>query len=203
MREVRVESLDGLETARGEARVLANAGDLVLVFPRVLWENLGKMALLEGPSEPDEGEIEELEELRRALKEFAHDNSFETVLVDEPCGAESSGLRFDLVLRPSGPFAATTGYAFMPVVRTEDIARYGVNLDEDGSVEGAYLVGAVAEEAALSATVGDEGLKALSIRGRRCSSSRFELAPELWRVLSGTMGWRNVEPAMSAMKRNQ
>ncbi|MDP9425989.1 MAG: hypothetical protein M3P37_08125, partial [Actinomycetota bacterium] len=61
-------------------------------------------------------------------------------------------------------------------------------------VEGAYLVGAVAEEGAFAGTAGDEGVKVLSVRGRACSSSRFELAPELWRVLSEGLGWRNVYP---------
>ena len=45
--------------------------------------------------------------------------------------------------------------------------------------------------AALDA--GDDNIKALSIRGRRCTSSRFEMAPELWQVLSERMGWPNVE----------
>ncbi len=198
-REVRITSLDRFEAADGGVRVLANSGDLALVFPREVWETLGERALLEeAPSEPDAGELAELEEIRRGLEEHARSNRFETVLVDEPCGGENSGVHFDLVLRPADPFAATTGYAFLPVVRTEHVARYGANLDEAtaGAVEGAYLVGAVAEEAALAA--GGEELKALSVRGRRCSSSRFELAPELWRVLSGDLGWKNVEPVVSA-----
>jgi hypothetical protein len=65
-------------------------------------------------------------------------------------------------------------------------------LDEDAFVEQAYIVGVLAEVEAFAA--GDERLKALSIRGRRCSSSRFELAPELWQVLCEKLGWRNVEP---------
>ena len=63
--------------------------------------------------------------------------------------------------------------------------------EEDDFVEQAYLVGAVADRQALAA--GDARLKALSIRARRCSSSRFELAPELWQVLSEDLGWKNVE----------
>jgi hypothetical protein len=55
----------------------------------------------------------------------------------------------------------------------------------------------VAEDRALAA--GDDRLKALSIRGRRCSSSRFELAPELWQVLSEDLGWNDVEPVAPAM----
>jgi hypothetical protein len=31
------------------------------------------------------------------------------------------------------------------------------------------------------------------VRGRRCSTSRFEMAPELWQVLSEELGWENVE----------
>ena len=89
-------------------------------------------------------------------------------------------------------FAATTGYAFLPVVRAEHVARMGVSLDEDTFVEQAYLVGAVAEEGALAGTLGDDSLKTLSVRGRVCSSSRFELVPELWRVLSERLGWRDV-----------
>ncbi len=96
------------------------------------------------------------------------------------------------MLRPAGMFAATTGYVFLPVVRPEHVTLFGAQLDEDDFVEQAYLVGAVVDRRALAA--GDESLKALSIRGRACSSSRFELAPELWQVLSEKLGWNNVEP---------
>ncbi|HKZ27698.1 MAG TPA: hypothetical protein VJ086_07385 [Rubrobacteraceae bacterium] len=34
------------------------------------------------------------------------------------------------------------------------------------------------------------------MRGRRCSSSRFELAPELWQVLA-ERGWDDIEPVAS------
>ena len=114
------------------------------------------------------------------------------MLEEVPYGGEDSDQQFDLVLRPKGMFAMTTGYLFSPVVSSKRVASFVTQLDEDDFVEQAYLVGAVAEEAALFA--GDEGLKVLSIRGRRCSSSRFELAPELWQVLSEKLGWRDVEP---------
>ncbi len=48
-----------------------------------------------------------------------------------------------------------------------------------------------AGEAALEA--GDDNLRVLSVRGHLCSTSRFEMPPELWQVLSGRLGWRNVE----------
>jgi hypothetical protein len=105
-------------------------------------------------------------------------------------------LRFDLVLRPAGMFAVTTGYVFVPAVLPEHVARFGVAMEEESFVEQAYLVGAVAADEALAA--GDDSLKVLSVRGHRCSSSRFELAPELWRTLSESLGWRNVEPVAPA-----
>jgi hypothetical protein len=188
-REVRVTSFDGFEATDGGVRVLANSGELALVFPREMWEALAQAPL---PSEPDAAELEELAALRRGLEEYAAEHGFATVLADVPCGGEDSGQTFDLVLRPTGMFAATTGYAFLPVVRGEHVARLGVSLDEDTFVEQAYLVGAVAEEEALAGTLGDDSLKTLAIRGRMCSSSRFELVPELWRVLSERLGWRDV-----------
>jgi hypothetical protein len=71
------------------------------------------------------------------------------------------------------------------------MARIGVCLEEDGSVEQAYVIGAVANEGVLAAD--DDNLKCLSIRGRRCSTSRFEMVPELWQVLSRRLGWDDVE----------
>ena len=188
-REVIVTSLDGFEATDGGVRVLANSGELALVFPREIWEALAQAP---PPLEPDAAELEELAALRRGLEEYAAEHGFATVLADVPCGGEDSGQTFDLVLRPTGMFAATTGYAFLPVVRAEHVARLGVSLDEDTFVEQAYLVGAVAEEEALAGTLGDDSLKTLSVRGRMCSSSRFELVPELWRVLSERLGWRDV-----------
>jgi hypothetical protein len=189
MREVRVMSLQRLEATGGEVRILANSGDLTLVFPREVWER----ALTEtiSPQEPTPEVLEELLSLKRQLKEHARENSFATVLEEVPCGGGGSGQKLDLVLRPTGMLAVTTGYLFLPVVRAEHMTRLRMALEEDGFVEGAYLVGAVAEEEALAA--GDEGLKALSLRGRRCSSSHFELAPELWQVLA-ERGWDDIEP---------
>ena len=190
MQEVRVTSLDGVEATDGGVRILANSGDLVLVFSREVWKALAEAS---PQPEPDAGELAELDALRRGLEEHAAEHKFATVLADVPCGGENSGQMLDLVLRPAGMFAVTTGYRFLPVVRAEHVARLGVSLDEDTFVEQAYLVGAVAEEAALAGTLGDESLKTLSVRGRRCSSSHFELAPELWRVLSEKRGWRDVK----------
>ena len=190
MRGVRVTSLQRLEATGGEVRILANSGDLARVFPREVWES----ALTEtvSPQEPTPEELEELLALKQRLKDHhARENSFATVLEEVPCGNEGSGQQFDLVQRPAGMLAVTIGYLFLPVVRAEHMAWLRTALEEDSFVEGAYLVGAVAEEEALAA--GGEGLKALSVRGRRCSSSRFELAPELWQVLTEE-GWDNVEP---------
>jgi hypothetical protein len=149
------------------------------------------------PSEPTSRELEELLTLKRLLKEHAEENSFATVLEDVPCGGKNSGQQFDLVLRPAEIFAATTGYLFLPIVLPEQMTLLRASLEDDVFVEQAYIVGAVAEVQAFAA--GDERLKALSIRGRRCSSSRFELAPELWKVLSEKLGWRNVEPVAPPM----
>ncbi len=195
MREVRVTSFDKVEATDGEVRILANSGDFVLVFPDALWE--GAISAASSSSEPEQRELEELAILRRRLKEHAGENSFATILEDVPYGGLGSDQLLDLVLRPAGMFAVTTGYVFLPVVSPEHMALFGVQLDEDDFVEQAYLVGAVTEERALAA--GDDRLKALSIRGRRCSSSRFELAPELWQVLSEDLGWRDVEPVAPAM----
>jgi len=74
-----------------------------------------------------------------------------------------TGLAYDLVLRPAEIFAMTTGYYFAPVV------------DEDALLSG------------------DESLQVLCVRRRSCSTSRFEMPPELWRVLSGRLGWWDVQ----------
>ena len=189
MREVRVTSLERFEATDGEVRILANSGNLALVFPREVWERALSETI--SPQEPTPEEIEELLALKQRLKEHARENSFATALEEVPCGDSDSDYQLDLVLRPAGMLAVTTGYLFLPVVRAEHMARLRTALEEDGIVEGAYLVGAVAEEGALAA--GDEGLKALSVRGRRCSSSRFELAPELWQVLA-ERGWDDLKP---------
>jgi hypothetical protein len=201
MREVKVTSLEKLEATDGGVRILANSGDLALVFPHELWKDM--LAGVSTSPEPATGELEELWSLRRHLEEHARQNSFATVLRDVPCGGEDSEWRFDLVLRPAAPFAVTTGYAFLPVVLPEHVASLGARLEEDGFVEQAYLVGAVADQRALAA--GDEGSKALSIRGKMCSVSRFECEPELWQVLA-ERGWNNVEtvaPGVGANHRKE
>ncbi len=195
MHEVKVMSLDRIEVSNSEIRILARDtfGDLALVFPQTLWESVLREA--SSPSEPTPEELGELWELRQRLEEHARKNSFATVLEDVPLSGPSgkgSGQQFDLVLRPGGLLAVTTGYVFLPVVSPEHVARLGVALEEDDFVEQAYLVGAVADRRAFAAA--DEALKVLSVRGRRCSASRFELAPELWQVLSEELGWNNVEP---------
>jgi hypothetical protein len=195
MREVRVMSLDKLEVTNGEVRILANSGDLALVFPQALWENM--LTEASSPSEPTPEELEELEALKQRLEKHAQENSFATILEGVPCGSEDSDQKFDLVLRPAGMFAVTTGYLFLPAVSPEHMTRLRASLEEDNFVEQAYLVGAVVDQRALAA--GDESLKALSIRGRRCTSSRFELAPELWQVLYEMLGWDNVEPVAPPM----
>ena len=190
MPEMRLKSLEKVEVTDSEVRILANSGDLALVFPRALWESA--LTEVSFSSEPTSRELEELMTLKQLLKEHAEENSFATVLEDVPCGGKNSGQQFDLVLRPAEIFAATTGYLFLPVVLPEQMALLRASLEEDVFVEQAYIVGALAESQAFA--TGDDRLKALSIRGRRCSSSRFELAPELWLVLSEKLGWRNVEP---------
>jgi len=193
MREVRVTSFERFEAMDGEVRIIANSGDLALIFPRELWESLpAEVSSTRSPSEPATEELEELVELRERLEAHARENSFATVLDGVPLGGEDPDWQFDLVLRPAGMFAATTGYVFMPVILPEHVAEFGARVEEDDFVEGAYLVGAVADVRALAA--GDESLKVLSIRGRSCSVSRFELAPELWQVLSEELGWNDVEP---------
>ena len=187
MQEVRVESLEKLETIGGQMRLSANAGSLRILFPQEVWEDLlsGAPAFVE----PMPDELEELDLLKQQLERFAREESFSSVLRGVECGG--SGLEYDLVLRPSGLFAMTTGYHFAPVVGPNLVARIGAGLEDDESVEQAYVVGAVAEDAALAS--GDESLKVLSVRGRSCSTSRFEMPPELWQVLSGRLGWRNVK----------
>ena len=193
MREVRVTSFERFEAMDGEVRIIANSGDLVLIFPRELWESMPtEVSSPFSPSEPATEELEELVELRERLEEHAREDSFATVLERVPLGGEEPDWQFDLVLRPAGMFAATTGYVFLPMVLPEHVAEFGARLEEDDFVEQAYLVGAAADQRALAA--GDESLKVLSIRGRNCSVSRFELAPELWQVLSDELEWNDVEP---------
>ena len=65
--------------------------------------------------------------------------------------------------------------------------RISADAGDDG-VEQAYVVGAVADEDAFLS--GDESLRVLCVRGRSCSTSRFEMPLEL---LSGRLGWRDVQ----------
>jgi hypothetical protein len=187
MQEVRVENLEKLEMLEGQMRLSANSGALSIVFPKEVWDHL--LTSAPASEEPEAAELEELEALKEQLKAFASENSFATILEGVRC--DDSGLEYDLVLRPAGLLAVTTGYHFAPVVGSESMARLGACLEGDESVEQAYAIGAVANEEALAAY--DDNLKCLSIRGRRCSTSRFEMAPELWQVLSERLGWENVE----------
>ena len=187
MQEVRVESLEKLEALRDGVRLSANSGALSIVFAKEIWEHV--LATAPAFGEPDAAELDELERLREQLKAHAEENSFKTVLEGVRCG--DSALEYDLVLRPAGLFALTTGYHFAPVVDADLMARIGACFDERGSVEQVYAIGAVAEDEALFAD--DENLRCLSIRGRRCSTSRFEMAPELWHTLHERLGWKNVE----------
>jgi hypothetical protein len=187
MQEVRVESLDGLEVRGSELRLSANAGRLRIVFPREVWDHV--LMSVEASEEPDAAELDELYDLRERLKDYAAQQAFEIAL--DGVGAGEPGLDYDLVLRPGGLLAVTTGYLFVPVVERELMGRIRACLAGDRVVEQAYAIGAVASEEALAA--GDDNLKALSVRGRRCSTSRFEMAPELWQVLAEGLGWDNVE----------
>jgi hypothetical protein len=188
MQEVRVESLEGLERRGGRVLLSANAGSLSIVFSEEAWEKAtADDASAPGPT-PEE--LAELAELRTLLEEYATENAFRTVLRGVRCAGERSALEYDLVLEPSGLLAATTGYLFAPVVGPDLVRRVGLGLG-GGTVEQAYLIGAVANDAALAA--GDDGLRVLSVRGSRCGASRFEMPPELWQVLSRGLGWRDVE----------
>ena len=184
MQEVRVESLEGLERRGGRVRLSANAGSLSIVFPEEIWERATADASQGHGPTPEE--LSELGEIRARLERYADEHSFKTVLKGSGPAPE-----YDLVLEPSGMFAATTGYVFAPVVDASLVERVRALLGRGGAVEQAYLIGAVAEDEALAA--GDEALKSLSVRGRRCGASRFEMPPELWQVLSRGLGWRDVE----------
>lgn len=180
-----MESLEGLEKTEGELRLSANGGSLSIVFPYALWERIVGDAAFE--DEPGADELAELEEIRHRLEAHAEGHAFEEMRR----AAAYGGFQYDLVLRPAGLYALTTGYHFAPVLGEDLLDRIGSSLRRDDLVEQAYAIGAVASEAALGA--GDENLKVLSVRGRRCTASRFEMAPELWQVLSEELGWRDVE----------
>jgi hypothetical protein len=189
MQEVRVESLEGLERREGRVRLSANAGSLIIVFPEEVWERATAHAA--PTQEPTPEELSELEEIRTRLEQHAREHSFKTVLKSVGHFGEGPAPEYDLVLEPSGLLAATTGYVFAPVVGRDLVERVRALLRRGGAVEQAYLIGAVADDAALAA--GGDALKALSVRGRRCGASRFEMPPELWQILSRGLGWRDVE----------
>ncbi|MDQ3286102.1 MAG: hypothetical protein M3P92_10455, partial [Actinomycetota bacterium] len=127
MREVRVTSLERFEATDGEVRILANSGDLALVFPCEVWERALSETI--SPQEPTPEEIEELLALKQRLKEHARENSFATALEEVPCGDSDSDYQLDLVLRPAGMLAVTTGYLFLPVIRAEHMARLRTALE--------------------------------------------------------------------------
>ncbi len=189
MQEVRVESLEGLERQGGRVRLSANAGSLSIVFPEEVWERA--MADAVPAQEPTPEELSELDEIQARLEQYANEHSYRTVLKTVQYVGEGPAPEYDLVLEPSGLLAATTGYVFAPVVGRDLVERVRALLGRGGAVEQAYLIGAIADDAALAA--GDDTLKALSVRGRRCGASRFEMPPELWQVLSRGLGWRDVE----------
>jgi hypothetical protein len=187
MQQVKVESLDGVEALGDEMRISANAGTLRIVFSKEVWDHL--LANAPASRNPAPGELAELDLLREQLEEHAREHLFNSVLGGVQCGG--SGLEYDLVLRPAGLFAMTTGYHFAPVVGPELVSRIGVSLEGDAFVEQAYVIGAVAGDEALAN--GDDAIRVLAVRGRRCSASRFEMPPELWQVLSDRLGWRDVD----------
>jgi hypothetical protein len=187
MQEVRVESLDGLEMSGDQMRLSANSGSLSIVFPKEVWDRI--LANTPAPGEPATAELEELRLLREELRAYAEDNSFATISEGTRCGG--SRLEYDLLLKPGGLFAATTGYHFAPVVLPDLMEELRACLEEDEHVEQAYAIGAVAGEEALESA--DENLRCLSIRGRRSNDSRFEMVPELWNTLHERLGWDDVE----------
>ena len=190
MHEVRVESLEDLEALGGEMRLSANAGTLRIVFSIEVWDHL----LANTPSSgPAPGELAELDLLKAQLEEHAREHHFNSVLRGVQCGG--SGLEYDLVLRSAGLFAMTTGYHFAPVVGPELVARVGASLTGDAFVEQAYVIGAVAGDEAIA--TGGDATRVLAVRGRRCSASRFEMPPELWQVLSGRLGWTDVDTTVT------
>src|SRR4028118_2029456 len=97
MREVRVKSFERFEAMHGEVRIIANSGDLVLIFPRELWESMPtEVSSPFSPSEPATEELEELVELRERLEEHARENSVTTGLGKGPPGGDDQGWRPEL-----------------------------------------------------------------------------------------------------------
>lgn len=193
MHEVRVESLDKLESLGGEVWISANSGDVNIVFPKNVWEEV--LSKVSETGEPEEAELEELRRLKKHLRAFAKENDFETVLEDAP----RDELSYDLVLRSSEPYAVTTGYLFARAVGRQTIETVRAALDKDPFVEQAYVLGAVAEDEALAG--GDEDVKVLSVRGRQCTASRFEMSPELWRTLADGLGWKDTRTVIPEEKK--
>lgn len=188
MHEVRVESLDKLESLGGEVWISANSGDVNIVFSKNVWAEI--LAGASDETEPDNSELGEWNDLSRHLASFAKEHSFETILEDVPCG-DSGDLSYDLVLRSNDLYAVTTGYFFAPTIEAGTAKKLRAALETDSFVEQAYLVGAMAESDALLS--GGDDLKIVSVRGRKASASRFEMAPELWRTLSDKLGWTDME----------
>src|SRR3712207_6136988 len=147
MQEVRVESLEKLEMLGGELRLSANSGGVSIVFPREIWKRI----LADAPAHeaPDPTELEELDAIKRKLRAHAEEQAFETILGGVRCGG--SELEYDLVLRPAGLFAVTTGYYFVEVAGPDLMGRIGSSLEDDDLVEQAYVIGAVADPSALAA----------------------------------------------------
>lgn len=190
MHEVRVESLDKLESLGGEIWISANSGDgneVNIVFPKNVWDEILREA--SDSNEPTEAELEEWSDLSHRLASFAKEHSFETILEGVPCG--ETDLSYDLVLRSNELYAVTTGYFFTPTLEAETAQKLRAALEADSFVEQAYAIEAVADDGAFA--FGDDDLKVVSVRGRKSTASRFEMAPELWRTLSEKLGWTDIE----------
>jgi hypothetical protein len=184
MRRIEIEGLERIERDGRSVRLRVSTatGDLELCFPPKLWEQATNDRQL---VEPSREELDELSRLRATLKAHAEEYGFNSVME----GYGAGEVTFDLVLRPAGFLAVTTGYIFTPVARPEAVRRARAAVREDPAVEQAYLVSVVAEEAALE----DEEVKVLCTRDRLCTASRFEMAAELWSVLSEGLGWRDTK----------
>ncbi len=196
MHEVRVESLDKLESLGGEVWISANSGEggVNIIFPKNVWDEL--LSKASETNEPTEAELGEWNSLFHRLASFAKEHSFETILEDVPCGG--SGLSYGLVLRSNDLYAVTTGYFFAPTIEAGTSEKLRAALEADSFVEQAYAIGAVADDRAFAS--GDDDLKIISIRGRKSTASRFEMAPELWRTLSEKLGWTSMETVITDNK---
>ena len=135
MQEVRVESLDGLEMSGGQMRLSANSGSLSIVFPKEVWDHI--LASAPAAEEPDAVELGELAELKGQLKAFAEEHSFKTIREAVRCG--EFAIEYDLVLRPAGLFAVTTGYHFAPVVDRDLMEKLGACLGDVPGPKGRAL----------------------------------------------------------------